>query len=102
MEPFNITTADATGAQVPTLLEIYTTGLRGELTSEVSVTIGTTVITPTRVISNEKFFGQDLITVALPASLAGAGDVPVIVTVTKTGGPFQSRAAATAPKIRIN
>jgi len=40
--------------------------------------------------------------VALPASLAGAGDVPVIITVTKTGGPFQSRAAATAPKIKIN
>lgn len=102
MEPFNVTTADATGAQVPTLLEIHTTGLRGELTSEVSVTIGTTAITPSNVINNVNFFGDDLITVALPASLAGAGDVPVIVTVTKTGGPFTSRAAATAPKIRIN
>jgi uncharacterized protein (TIGR03437 family) len=102
MEPFNVTTADATGAQVPTLLEIHATGLRGELTTEVSVTIGTVAITPTNVINNVNFFGEDLITVALPASLAGAGDVPVIITVTKTGGPFQSRAAATAPKIKIN
>ncbi|MDQ1640011.1 MAG: hypothetical protein QOF62_3350 [Pyrinomonadaceae bacterium] len=102
MEPFNVTTADSTGAQVPTLLEIHATGMRGELPSEVTVTIGTTVITPTNVINNTKFFGEDLITVALPASLAGAGDVPVIVTVTKTGGPFQSRAAATAPRIKIN
>jgi uncharacterized protein (TIGR03437 family) len=102
MEPFNVTTADATGAQVPTLLEIHATGLRGELTSEVSVTIGTIAITPSNVINNINFFGEDLITVALPASLAGAGDVPVIVTVTKTGGPFTSRAAATAPRIRIN
>ena len=102
MEPFNVTTADATGAQVPTLLEIHATGLRGELTTEVSVTIGTVAITPSNVINNVNFFGEDLITVALPASLAGAGDVPVIITVTKTGGPFQSRAAATAPKIKIN
>lgn len=101
-EPFNVTTADSTGAQVPTLLEIHVTGLRGESASEVSVTIGTIAITPSNVINNTLFFGEDLITVALPASLAGAGDVPVIVTVTKTGGPFTSRAAATAPKIRIN
>jgi len=72
------------------------------LTTEVSVTIGTVAITPTNVINNVNFFGEDLITVALPASLAGAGDVPVIITVTKTGGPFQSRSAATAPKIKIN
>lgn len=101
-EPFNVTTTDATGAQVPTLLEIHVTGLRGELASEVSVTIGTVAITPSSVTNNIFLFGEDLITVALPASLAGAGDVPVIVTVTKTGGPFQSRAAATAPKIKIN
>jgi uncharacterized protein (TIGR03437 family) len=102
MEPFNVTTADTTGAQVPTLLEIHATGLRGELTTEVSVTIGTVSITPSSVINNVNFFGEDLITVALPASLAGAGDVPVIVTVTKTGGSFMSRAAATAPRITIN
>lgn len=102
MEPFNVTTADSTGTQVPTLLEIHATGLRGESITEVTVTIGTTVITPSNVINNINFFGEDLVTVALPASLAGAGDVPVIVSVTKTGGTFQSRAAATAPKIKIN
>jgi uncharacterized protein (TIGR03437 family) len=97
MEPFDVTTGG-----VATLLEIHTTGLRGESINEVSVTIGSTAITPTNVINNINFFGEDLVTVALPASLAGAGDVPVVITVTKTGGPFQSRAAATAPKIRIN
>jgi uncharacterized protein (TIGR03437 family) len=97
MEPFDVTTGGAA-----TLLEIHATGLRDELVSEVSVTIGTTAITPTSVINNVNFFGEDLVTVALPASLAGAGDVPVIITVTKSGGTFQSRAAATAPKIRIN
>jgi len=102
MEPFNVTTADTSGAQVATVLEIHVTGLRGELTSEVTVTIGTTVITPTSVINNTNFFGEDLITITLPASLAGAGDVPVIVNVTKTGGPFMSRGTATAPQIKIN
>jgi uncharacterized protein (TIGR03437 family) len=97
MEPFYVTNRGAA-----TLLEIHTTGLRGESITEVSVTIGTTSITPTSVVNNVNFFGEDLVTVALPASLAGAGDVPVIITVTKTGGPFQSRAAATAPRIRIN
>lgn len=97
MEPFDVTTGGAA-----TLLEIHTTGLRGESITEVSVTIGTTAITPTSVVNNVNFFGEDLVTVALPASLAGAGDVPVIITVTKTGGPFQSRSAATAPRIRIN
>jgi uncharacterized protein (TIGR03437 family) len=101
MEPFNVTTADTTGAQVPTVLEIHVTGLRGELPSEVSVTIGTTAITPTSVINNVNFFGEDLITLTLPASLAGAGDVPVIVTVTKSG-TFMSRGTATAPKVTIN
>ena len=102
MEPFTVTTADAvTGTQVPTLLEIKVSGVRGALVSEVSVTIGTTAITPIRVVNNVNFFGQDLITITLPASLAGAGDVPVIVTFTR-GGTFTSRAAATAPRIRIN
>jgi uncharacterized protein (TIGR03437 family) len=102
MEPFSVTTPDSTtGTPLPTALEIKVTGVRGALASEVSVTIGTTVITPTRVINNVNFFGQDLITITLPASLAGAGDVPVIVTFTR-GGTFTSRGTATAPKIRIN
>lgn len=59
MEPFSVTTADAiTGTQVPTQLEIKVSGVRGALISEVSVTIGTTVITPTRVINNVNFLAR--------------------------------------------
>jgi hypothetical protein len=101
-EPFGVTTAEAgTGTQIATKLEIHLTGVRGAKASEVSVTIGTTAIAATTVINNVSLFGEDLITIILPASLAGAGDVPVIVTVTKSG-TFMSRDAATAPKIRIN
>ncbi|MEP6742847.1 MAG: hypothetical protein ABJB61_10150 [bacterium] len=100
-EPFSVTSADSTGTQVPTVLEIHLTGVRGGLTTEVSVTIGTTVITPTKVISNVNMFGEDLITITLPASLAGAGDVPVVVTLTRSG-TFSSRGTATAPHVTIN
>jgi hypothetical protein len=46
--------------------------------------------------------GFDVIQFKLPAALAGAGDVPIIVTVTRTIGTFTSRPAATAPHITIN
>jgi len=101
IEPFSVTTADSTGAQVPTVLEIHLTGVRGSTPSQTSVTIGTTAITPSSVRNNVNMFGEDLITITLPASLAGAGDVPVVVTVTRSG-TFMSRGTATAPQIKIN
>ncbi len=100
-EPFSVTTASG-GAQVPTVLEIHLSGVRGALPAEVSVTIGTTAITATTVKNNVNMFGEDLITVTLPASLAGAGDVPVVVTLTRSGATFSSRGTATAPHITIN
>jgi uncharacterized protein (TIGR03437 family) len=103
MEPFSVTTADTSGNQVPTILEVHVTGLRIVPASVVTVTIGTTAITATNVHPNLNFFGEDLITITLPASLAGAGDVPVVVTASPTGaGTFSSRGAATAPRITIN
>jgi hypothetical protein len=46
--------------------------------------------------------GFDIINFRLPASLAGAGDVTVIVTFTRAGFAVTSRPADTAPKIHIN
>ncbi len=106
------TTGDCTSAQtetVPTQLLIMLTGVRG-VTAPASVTvrIGTTDIvgtadaatSPIR-IGPSNTPGFDQITVTLPASLAGAGDVPVIVTVTAGGATFTSRPAETAPRITI-
>jgi len=103
-EPFNVTSPDKNGDNVQTVLQINLTGIRGALTSEVKVTIGTTDVTAAdilRVRSHPDLPGLDLIDFRLPASLAGAGDVPVIVTVTKGGGTFTSRPAASAPLIEI-
>ncbi|MDQ2974173.1 MAG: hypothetical protein M3R69_02030 [Acidobacteriota bacterium] len=103
VEPFTVTSVDSTGASVPTVLEIHLTGVRKVLASEVTVRIGTTDITPAGSVGpNPNMFGFDFIRITLPASLAGAGDVPVIVTITKSGGTFVSRASDTAPRIKIN
>jgi hypothetical protein len=48
--------------------------------------------------------GFETINFTLPASLAGAGDVPIQVTFTRVAPAFSSvsRPAATAPHITIN
>jgi hypothetical protein len=106
MGPFKVTSADNTGAQVPTVLELHLSGTRLALAGETKVSFisGTTTIdiTPTSVRNNPFMFGEDLIVFTLPASLAGAApiDYKVIVTVTKSG-TFTSRPVATAPQITI-
>ena len=99
-EPFSVTTGG-----VATRLSIFLTGVR-RITdkSQVTVRIGTTDLTGAAIvqITPTDAPGTDQIDVDLPASLAGAGDVPVIVTITVSGTTFTSRAADTAPRIRIN
>jgi uncharacterized protein (TIGR03437 family) len=106
------TTGDCTSAQTetaPTQLLIMLTGVRGVTAANaVTVRIGTTDITGTAdaatspiKIGPSNTPGFDQITVTLPASLAGAGDVPVIVSVTVSGTTFTSRPADTAPRITI-
>jgi uncharacterized protein (TIGR03437 family) len=98
-EPFDVTTGGN-----PTVIELWVTGIRFAQRTEISVTVGTTVIT-TDVISvrpNTKMPGFDLINFQLPASLAGAGDVPIQVTFTRGTISAASRPADTAPHITIN
>jgi len=99
-EPFSVTSVDSTGATVPTVLEINLTGVRFAAKTSVTVRIGTTDITGDNVtfVGPTGMPGFDKIDVKLPATLAGAGDVPVIVTV----GLVTSRPADTAPHITIN
>jgi hypothetical protein len=105
--PFQVTTADSSGTQVPTKLEIWVTGVRLALAVETKVSFvnGTTTtdIVPTSVRPNTNMFGTDLITITLPASLAGTApiDYKLIVTVTKSGPSFTSRPAATASQVTI-
>jgi uncharacterized protein (TIGR03437 family) len=105
-EPFNVTSTDASGNTVATVLELSLTGVRNALTSEITVTVGTTTISGTAIVAvkpNPDAPGFDIVNFTLPASLAGAGDVPIVVTFTRTGqATTTSRSTATAPKIHIN
>ena len=105
LEPFSVTTTPPGGTAGPSIIELDVTGVRGAATSEITVTVGTTAITPiVSVQPNPEMPGWDLITFTLPASLAGAGDVPIQVTFTRVAPAFSavSRPAATAPHITIN
>ena len=105
--PFMVTSADSSGTQVPTVLEIYLTGTRFALAAETKVSFvnGTTTtdIVPTSVRPNTNMFGNDLINITLPATLAGTApiDYKLIVTVTKSSTAFTSRPSATAPEVTI-
>jgi uncharacterized protein (TIGR03437 family) len=121
-EPFSVTTtrpagSGATGVctsaeteTAATQLLFMLTGVRNVTTANATITvrIGTTDIvstndanSPVRV-SRSNTPGFDQIIVTLPASLAGAGDVPVVVTVaTTSAGTFTSRPAETAPRVTI-
>jgi uncharacterized protein (TIGR03437 family) len=90
---------------MPATLRIILTGVRGVTSGQVTVRIGTTDLTGAAILTNAVSRGASgfyQIDVAAPASLAGAGDVPVIVTVVKDGVTTVSRDSATAPHIQIN
>jgi uncharacterized protein (TIGR03437 family) len=102
-EPFSVMSADEGGNQVATILEINLTGVRFANAADVAVTIGTTEIVGANFVGpNLEMPGFDLITVTLPSSLAGAGDVPIIVKVNPAGASFGSRPADSAPHITIS
>jgi uncharacterized protein (TIGR03437 family) len=99
-EPFSVTTNGN-----PTVIQLTVTGVRFASRAEITaVTVGTTVITGDGIVSvgpNREMHGFDFINFTLPASLAGAGDVPIQVTFAR-GVQTVSRPAATAPHITIN
>ncbi len=104
-EPFSVTSTDATGATVPTVIELTVTGMRNVQKAETTVTVGTTAITGDSIVAiqpNPNMPGFDIVLFKLPASLAGAGDVPVVITVQHNGVTTSSRPADTAPHITIN
>jgi uncharacterized protein (TIGR03437 family) len=96
IEPFNVTTPDAGGTAVATVLEIHLTGVRGISASTISVTIGTTAIVPSRAISLDQP-GFDLIDITLPSTV-DRGDLPIVVKV----GTATSRPTDSAPHVTIN
>lgn len=103
-EPFAVTTVKIKGGvRAPTILRLFLTGVELVNASNVSIRIGATTITGTQILTNSitREPGVNTFDFILPPALAGAGDVPIIVTVTLNGVTYQSRLDDTAPRFRI-
>lgn len=113
-EPFTVTTTyvNSQGQSVtePTLLRVMLTGVRGVARGAITVRLVRSDGTNTDVTGDAiprdpqatdapGIFTLDF---RLPASLAGAGDVSIVVLVNTGGQTFSSRPAETAPRFRIS
>jgi hypothetical protein len=98
LEPFSVLSLDSTGTLVPTILQVNDCARFP--CRQCDGHCGTTNITATSIRPNLNMPGWDLIDFTLPASLAGAGDVPIVVSLNPGG--FTSRPADTAPHITIS
>ncbi|HYW74985.1 MAG TPA: DUF4214 domain-containing protein, partial [Pyrinomonadaceae bacterium] len=95
-EPFTVTTDDGTGNQVATVLQVSLTGIRHNLGTAITATVGTTVINGTSNAPAD-LPGTDLFTFVLPSTV-DVGDLPIVITSNATS----SRDTSTAPNITIN
>jgi len=99
VEPFNVTSADASGSPVPTVLELHLTGVRATTASAINVIIGTTAIVPTSNIPADQP-GFDLVTFTLPSTVDRGDNLPVVVRVgTATSRPTPGDSP---PLVKIN
>lgn len=74
------------GACATTVLELYATGMDSVSASNVQVTIGGMAATVQYTGPQGSFSGLDQINVVIPQTLAGSGNVPVVVSVPARGG----------------
>ena len=99
IEPFNVTTPNASGSPVPTKLEVHVTGVRGTAATGITVVIGTTSITATENIAAD-LPGFDQVIIILPSNVDRGDNLPVVVKVgTATSRPTPGDAP---PLVKIN
>jgi hypothetical protein len=105
-EPFTIKTFKLRGSRlVPTVLRVYLTGAQPipNTTFTISVRIGSVTIQGAAILNAPILVEPGVYTVdfTLPPELAGAGDRPIVVTVTVNGISYISRLDDTAPRLSI-
>jgi hypothetical protein len=103
-EPFTVTTFKLRGGvRVPSQMRLYLTGVANAAGSVMTIRIGSVTITGVgnAVAPPSEEPGVYTIDFTLPATLNGAGDQPIVVTVTVSGTSFSSRLDDTAPRVRI-
>ena len=98
-EPFNVTSPDASGSPVPTILEVHLTGVRGTVPSGANVLINTTAIVPSANVTSDQP-GFDQLVITLPSTVDRGDNLPVVVKV----GSATSRPTPgdSPPLIKIN
>ena len=104
IEPFTVRTIKVKGGlRVPTVIRLRITGVQGVPASAISIRIGNTTISGAQVVSGGVLVEPGVYTIdfLLPQSLSGAGDQPIVVTVTSGTTTFTSRLDDTAPRIWI-
>lgn len=102
-EPFTVTTVTPGGA-MPTKLRLFITGVQGMTADAVTIQIGSVSIVSPSILTNATpadYPGVFTFDFTLPPALAGAGDVPIVVSVLSNGQTFQSRQGASAPRLQI-
>jgi uncharacterized protein (TIGR03437 family) len=100
-EPFTIRTLKYKGGRrIPTVLRLYLTGVNSIPAANISIRIGTVTIQASAnpVLREPGVYTLDF---NLPPTLAGAGDAPVVVSVTISNTTYTSRLDDTAPRIVI-
>jgi hypothetical protein len=103
-EPFAINTIMRKGNRlVPTVLRIYITGVANVSSAAITVRIGGTTISGTGIKTSATILEPGIYTFdfTLSPDLYGAGDQPIIVTVTVDGVTFSSRLDDTTSRVRI-
>ena len=103
-EPFTVRTIKRKGNRlVPSVLRLYATGIAHVTAAGFTIRIGSVTIPATSVTTNATLVEPGVYTVdfLLPPSLEGAGDQPIVVTVTVGTTSFSSRLDDTTSRVRI-
>lgn len=103
-EPFTVTTVKVKGGQrVPSLIRLRLTGVEGATAANFNIRIGSVTIPAANVETGSVLIepGVYYVDFELPATLNGAGDQPIVVTIVAGSASFSSRLDDTAPRIRI-
>lgn len=101
-EPFVVHTVRIRGGLLTsTVLRLRLTGVANTTPAVITIRIGSVTITGTRILTGGLLVEPGVYTVdfTLPPELNGAGDQPIIVTVTANGVSFTSRLDDTAPRL---
>ena len=101
-EPFVVHTVKIRGGMLTsTVLRLRVTGIANTTAGVITIRIGSQTISGTRILTGGTLVEPGVYTVdfTLPPELNGAGDQPIIVTVTANGVTFTSRLDDTAPRL---